>query len=198
MDLPTADDGAILVVGPTLSGRRQLFHHLVEESVGRPVLVSTREPAENIRSRHDRVTHSEGQTPLVIDCITNALGRSKDETETVKYAQAPQNLTSIGVNFTDLIEQYKTERLTVGLTSLSPLLVYSSSTDVFQFLHLIVQQAIGNDWPVIASIDPRIHQPATIEQFVPLFDHVFETRRTAAGDHEYRRRNPGHTEWEAF
>jgi len=198
MDALVADTRTLLIIGPTFSGRRRLLHQLLGESSGRPILISTREPATNVRSRYQRVTDAEKCTPVVIDCITNSLGRAKDETETTKYAQDPGNLTSVGMKFSVLLEQHRNDDLTVGLTNLSPLLVYSSPSEVFQFLHVVVQQSTGNDWPVVASIDPGIHETATVEQFVPLFDRVIETRRTGDGDHEFRGRNSGDMDWKSF
>jgi len=198
MDALVADTRTLLIIGPTFSGRRRLLHQLLGESSGRPILISTREPATNVRSRYQRVTDAEKCTPVVIDCITNSLGRAKDETETTKYAQDPGNLTSIGTKFAAVLDQHETDQLSVGLTNLSPLLVYTSPSDVFQFAHILVQKSIGTGWPVIATIDPSVHDASTVEQFVPLFEGVIETRRTDDEDQEFRIRKPERTEWETF
>lgn len=198
MDVPVRDDGSTLIVGPTLSGRRRLFYRLLGESPGRPAVVATREPMKCLRPRYHRLTDGDEPTPIVVDCITNSLGRSEEDTEMTKYAQDPGNLTSIGTKFAAILDQHETEELSVGLTNLSPLLVYASPSDVFQFAHVFVQKSIGTDWPVIATIDPSVHDTSTVQQFVPLFDNVIETRRTDNGDQEYRIRKPEHTEWETF
>lgn len=198
MDLFVRDSESTLIIGPTLSGRRRLLYQLLRESPGRPAVVATREPTECLRSRYHRLTGDDESTPIVIDCITDSLGRSKEDTETTKYAQDPGNLTSIGMKFADVLDQHETDQLSVGLTNLSPLLVYTSPSDVFQFVHIIIQKSIGIDWPVIATIDPSVHDPSTVEQFVPLFDGVIETRRTDDGGQELRVQKPGHTKWEAF
>ncbi|WP_434522850.1 DUF7504 family protein [Halorubrum sp. AS12] len=196
MDLSMRDSG--LIIGPTLSGRRRLLYRLLRESPGRPAVVATREPTERLRSRYHRLTDDDASTPIVVDCITNSLGRSEEDTETTKYAQDPGNLTSIGMKFADVLDQHETDQLSVGLTNLSPLLVYTSPSDVFQFTHILVQKSTGTDWPVIATIDPSVHDASTVEQFVPLFDDVIETQRTDDGDQKLRVRKPEHTEWEAF
>lgn len=198
MDLSAIEGGSTLVVGPTFSGRRRLFHRLLRESPGRPVVVATREPTKCLRSRYDRLTDDGASTPIVIDCITNSLGRSEGDTATTKYAQDPGNLTSIGTKFAEVLDQHETDQLSVGLTNLSPLLVYTSPSDAFQFVQVLVQQSIGADSPVITTIDPSVHDASTVDQFVPLFDSVIETRRTDDGDQEFRVRKPRRTEWEAF
>ena len=117
MDLSVGDDETVLMTGPTLSGRR-LFHRTLGESAGRPVVVSTREPANCVRSTHRRLVDGDEATPVVVDCITNALGRSADDTATTKYAQHPSDLTSIGAKFTDALGERESDRLSVGLTNL--------------------------------------------------------------------------------
>ena len=198
MDLPVRDGGSTLLIGPTLSGRRRLFYRLLAESPGRPTVVATREPTTCLRSRYHRLTDGDESTPIVIDCITNSLGRSEEDTKTTKYAQDPSNLTSIGTKFTHVLDQHETDQLSVGLTNLSPLLVYTSPSDVVQFVHVLLQKSIGTDSPVIATIDPSVHDASAVQQFVPLFDGVVETRRSDNGDQEFRVQKPEHTEWEAF
>lgn len=198
MNPSVRDSESTLIIGPTLSGRRRLLYRFLRESPGRPAVVATREPTKCLRSRYRRLTDDDAPTPIVVDCITNSLGRSEEDTETTKYAQDPRNLTSIGTKFADVLDQHETDQLSVGLTNLSPLLVYTSPSDVFQFAHILVQKSIGTDWPVIATIDPSVHDASTVQQFVPLFDGVVETRRTDDGDQELRVREPERTEWEPF
>lgn len=198
MDLPVGDAETVFITGPTLSGRRRLFHRTLRESAGRPAVVSTREPANCVRSTHRRLTDGDGDPPVVVDCITNALDRSADDTATTKYAQHPSDLTSIGTKFTGVLGEHESDRLSVGLTNLSPLLVYASPADVFRFVNVLVQRSVGSGFPVAAAIDPRVHDSTTVEQFLPLFDRVVETRRTDDGDQELRVRKPDRTEWEAF
>lgn len=198
MDLSVHDAQTILITGPTLSGRRRLLHQILRESPGHPVVVATREPADCVRSRYRRVRDGDGSPPVVVDCITSSLDRSEADTKTTKYAQDPGNLTSIGTKFTEILDQHETDRLSVGLTNLSPLLVYTSPSEVFQFVHVLVQKSTATDWPVIAAIDSSVHDASTVEQFIPLFDRVIETRRTDSGDQEFRFQKPELTEWETF
>ncbi|GAA0724654.1 hypothetical protein J2744_003080 [Halorubrum trapanicum] len=198
MDLPVCDGEATFITGPTLSGRRRLLHRTLRESPGQPAMVATREPADSVRSRYRRLTEGDESDPVVVDCITNSLGRSPDDTTSTKYAQSPENLTSIGMKFADVLEERRTDQLSVGLTNLSPLLVYTSPSDVFQFVNILVQKSIGTGWSVFVTIDPTVHDASTVQQFVPLFDAVIETRRTDDGDQELRVRKPEQTDWEAF
>lgn len=195
MDLSARDSGSTLLIGPTLSGRRQLFYRLLAEPAGRPAVVATRDTTECLRSRYHQLTDGDSPTPIVIDCITDSIGRSEDDTGKTKYAQGPGNLTSIGTKFTEILGQHETDQLSVGLTNLSPLLVYSSPSDVFQFVHIIIQRSIGAGWPVFVTIDPSAHDASTVKQFVPLFDDVIEVQRTDDGNRKFRVQKPGSTDW---
>ena len=197
MDPPVDDVETILISGPSLSGRRRLLYQLLCDSSDRPVVVATRQTADTVRSTRRHLTDEDGTDPIVIDCVTNALGRSVTDTSTTKYADHPSNLTSIGLKFTSVIDQHEMEDVFVGLTNISPLLIYSSPSDVFRFTNVLVQQAIGSGWSVMAAIDPSTHDEATVEQFLPLFDCLIETRRTDDGQ-EYRVRKPTQTAWTAF
>ncbi|TKX58565.1 hypothetical protein EXE44_06880 [Halorubrum sp. SS7] len=198
MDLPVRDGGTTLITGPTLSGRRRLIHQTLRESPGQPAIVATREPATSVRSRYQRLTAGSESEPVIVDCVTNTFEQPPDDTASTKYAQGPENLTSIGMKFSDILEQRRTDQLSVGLTNLSPLLVYTSPSDVFQFVNILVQKSVGTGWPVFVTIDPSVHDASTVEQFVPLFDDVIETRRTDDGDQELRVRKPEPTNWAAF
>jgi hypothetical protein len=161
-------------------------------------MVATREPANAVRSRYCRLTEGDESDPIIVDCITNSFEQSTADTDATKYAQGPENLTSIGMKFTDILEDHGTEQLSVGLTNLSPLLVYSALSEVFRFVNILVQKSIGAGWPVFVTIDPSVHDASTVGQFVPLFDTVIETRRADDGDEECRGRKPEQTEWEPF
>ena len=198
MELPIRDGETVLITGPTLSGRRRLLHQLLHTAPGESAVISTREPAGTVRSRYQRRTDGDGSDLIVVDCITNALERAATDTEMTKYAQSPDNLTSIGMKFADILQQHRSDQFSVGVVNLSPLLVYTSPRDVFQFTNILTQKSTGADWPVYAAIEPRVHDTSTVHQFIPLFDTVIETRRTNSGDQELRVKKPSLTDWETL
>ncbi|GAB3705090.1 DUF7504 family protein [Halorubrum pallidum] len=203
MDSLVGEAESVLVAGPVLSGRRQLIHRTLHEWSETPIVVSTREPAESVRSTHCRMAaadaedtvESEVASPVVVDCVTNALGKSPPDDAETKYAQHPSNLTSIGTKFTECVEAHDDgESIVVGIDTVSPLLMYADASSVFRFLHIVVQKSAAAGHPVVVGIDAGAHDEQTIEQFVPIFDRVVETRRID-GDRECRVRYPTPTEW---
>lgn len=196
MGLAIHNARTILISGPTLSGRRRLFHLLVHKAAGHPAVVATRETADSVRSRFQRVAADADAEPVVVDCITNSFGSSVGDTTTTKYAQDPANLTSIGMKYTELLTQHESDQLVVGLSNISPLVVYTSPSTVFRFVNTLIQRSIGADALVIAAIDPSVHDASTVEQFLPLFDAVVETRQSADGTQQYRTCKPEQTNWQ--
>ncbi|MUW13789.1 hypothetical protein GJ633_03265 [Halorubrum sp. CBA1125] len=198
-DVLEVDAETVLVAGPSLAGGRRCFHRLLRDRGAGTVAVATRQPAEPFRDAHRHQTAAdpaETDDLVVVDCLTRALGKSPSDGPRTVYAQHPSNLTSIGTKFTQVVDRRGDEPLAAGISTLSPLLQYADRTDVYQFAHLLVQQATGVGWPVVAAIDAGAHDEQTVEQFVPLFDAVVETRRPDDGEGcEYRVRDPEETDW---
>ncbi|OYR56517.1 DUF7504 family protein [Halorubrum halodurans] len=205
MNTLAADCDTVLVAGPTLSGRRRLLHRTLYDRAGGSLLVATRQPADDARETHRRLRpddapddadggSADGDSPVVVDCVTNAFEHSTDDTRRTRYAQHPSNLTSIGTTFTEVIEAREEQSLAVGIETVSPLLVYADTTDVYRFLDLVVRQATDVGWPVTAGIDTAAHDDRTVEQFVTLFDAVVRTRYVD-GERQYRLQRPERTDW---
>lgn len=208
-----SEHDSVLITGSTLSGRRRLFHQTLAELAPTPVVVLTRQTADRARESHVRMVTADsggsaaseidspgsaGTDPVVVDCVSNALGRSKEDTSTTKHAQHPSNLTSIGTKFTEVVDEWDAKDCVVGIETISPLLVYADPKAVFQFVHLIIQQAQGVGWPVVATIDSAAHDDIEVERFVPLFDCLLETRCTEHDGQEFRVRQPEQREWQSI
>ena len=214
MDSLVGDAESVLVAGPVLSGRRRGFHRTIHERSERPVLVSMRQPAEAARSTYRRLATPTAATngdaegsgtecdggvvdPIVVDCVTSALGKSPTDDAETKYAQHPSNLTSIGTKFTECVEACDEESVAVGVDTVSPLLAYADASNVFRFLHILVQKATTAECPVVVGIDAGAHDEQTVEKFVPIFEQVVETRREG-DDRECRGRYPTPTGWRSL
>ncbi len=96
-----------------------------------------------------------------------------------------------------LIEN-ESSNLSVGVTTVSLLLVYAEASDVFNFVNTLIQKSRRAGWPVVVTIDPHAHDETIIEQLVSLFEAVIETRRTDERDQEFRIQKPNPTEWVSF
>lgn len=214
---PIDANESVLLIGPTLSGRRRLFHQMLAGVPTTPVVIATRNTATSFRKSHQRMVddseerviteqntdsmtsleraEARPREPIIIDCVTNVFDKSPTDTHATKYAQDPRNLTSIGTKFTEVISDQADEICMVGIETISPLLVYVDASQVFQFVHLIQQQTRGVGGSVVATIDPAVHDDAVVEQLVTSFDCVIRTGRDPDDGQEFCVRRPERTEW---
>ena len=204
MRVPDPEADSVLVDGPPLSGQRQVIHHFLHERGEVPLVVSTRQPAENARRTHRRIVDrgpasaddgaSGEPAPLVVDCVTGAVEESPTDESRTKYARDPSNLTSVGTKFTEFLEARDDGALAVGIDTVSPLLMYADASAVFRFLHIVVRKATGAGCPVVVGLDGSAHDDRVVSQLAPLFEAVVETRRVDDA-REVRVARPEPTEW---
>jgi len=187
-DLGPAFEGAtvapgtnLLVAGAPLSGKRRLALSALSEGAARDegsVLITVRDTAEVILEEFRRqLAAPEAARVGVVDCITNHQGRSESNTDRVRYASSPTDLTGIGIEFSELLEEFhgrEPRRTRVALDSLSPLLIYSDLQTVFRFLHVLTSRIEDVDAVGIHTIESTAHDAETINTLKQLFDGVVE------------------------
>jgi predicted regulator of amino acid metabolism with ACT domain len=110
----------------------------------------------------------------VVDCVTNHQGRSTDETDVVKYASSPVDMTGIGIKFSEFVEAFYSDRgLTenrVMLDSLSTLLMYSDLQTVFRFMHVFTSRIENADALGVHVVESTAHDDETMNTLKQLFD----------------------------
>ena len=177
MTLPAVvtDVDAVLIDGPFLTGKRRLFHSLLRSWTDKPVVASTRHVDDRIRRIHEQATTGAAEDPIVVDCVS-------DEVPRTRYAAGPANLTDIGTTVTAVLESRQDEDLAVGVAALSPLVTYTSVQSVFKFVHVLMNQANGQGWPVAAVAASEVFDDPTHRALREPFDAVIETRLGDAVD----------------
>jgi hypothetical protein len=160
------DVDAVLIDGPFLTGKRRLFHSLLRSWTDKPVVASTRHVDDRIRRIHEQAT----------------TGAADDEVPRTRYAAGPANLTDIGTTVTAVLESRQDEDLAVGVAALSPLVTYTSVQSVFKFVHVLMNQANGQGWPVAAVAASEVFDDPTHRALREPFDAVIETRLGDAVD----------------
>ncbi|MFB6299752.1 MAG: hypothetical protein ABEH65_05775 [Halobacteriales archaeon] len=86
----------------------------------------------------------------------------------------PQDLTAIGIQITDCLDNWSDEEVTVTacLDSLSTMLQYTSFDPVFRFLHVFIRQLDSIDATGHFHIDPTAHDEQTLTRLYQIFDAV--------------------------
>lgn len=185
------ESAAVLVRGPALSGKYELLMRLLSARAAHGLLVSTSRQAESARA--DFAAHAAPDRLAVVDCSTRVQGENGDDDALLRYASSPKNPTEIGVKFTDLVATLRTEKaeVTVGLYSLSELVMYWGAEQVFQFVRIMLGECRELGWPLVATVDDTAIDGRAISTQTQPFDTVIVTRVAEDGGQEFRLRQQG-------
>jgi archaellum biogenesis ATPase FlaH len=161
----------LLVEGPALSGKRSFGLRAIERGVeggAAAAVVTTTVSAERILP--ESLAGADGVG--VVDCVTEHFGGTTSNADTVRYASSPEDLTGLGIRFSELVEALLTQRdeLWVLLDSLTPLLVYSGQKTVFRFLHVFTSRIETTGGVGLFTIDTPAHDEEELAVLRRLFD----------------------------
>jgi KaiC/GvpD/RAD55 family RecA-like ATPase len=178
----------ILVSGPPLSGKRQLamnaLGHGADEGEG-TVIITTRDSSDRVRSDYRSLLEdSDGANVGIVDCVTSHQGRSASDTELVRYASSPLDMTGIGIKFSEFVEEFYKERNVkknrVLVDSLSTLLMYSDLQTVFRFMHVLTSRIEDADAIGIHVIESTAHDQEALNTLNQLFDGIVEVEQDSS------------------
>jgi len=173
----------LLLVGPPMLGKRDLAFDVLAEGRRQgegAIVVTTKDGAGKVRAAFDEREVGEG--PLgIVDCVTRQQGMGEElDDELVRYASSPNDLTGIGIEFSELLrlvyQERGVERNRSLMYSLSTLLMYSDLQTVFRFLHVSTGRVQSADGLGLFAIDDTAHDQQTMSTLKQLFDGVVELR----------------------
>ncbi len=187
---------SVLVSGPPMTGKYELFMRILAEWSDAPVVISTGRPVEKVRNDYERITDRADDDLVVIDCVTHEQGEKRPDTATTKYVASAGNLTDIGIKFTDVVESSAGIGRAVGIHSFSQLLMYWDPERIYQFTRVMSSQCSSEGWPLVGVIGSKTHDERVVHTLHEPFELVVETR---VGDDERqfrtRDRVGGPSEW---
>ncbi len=172
----------ILIAGPPLTGKRRLamdiLAHGADQGEG-SVIVTTRDSSDRVLTDfRARVAAPDDVHLGIVDCVTQHQGRSVSDTELVKYASSPVDMTGIGIKFSEFVEEFYTQRNVtqnrVLMDSLSTLLMYSDVQTVFRFMHVFTSRIEDADGLGVHVIDSTAHDAEALNTMKQLFDGIVE------------------------
>jgi predicted regulator of amino acid metabolism with ACT domain len=110
--------------------------------------------------------------------VTQHQGRSPSDSDLVKYASSPVDMTGIGIKFSEFVEEFYSDRGVrqnrIMVDSLSTLLMYSDLQTVFQFMHVITSRIEDADAVGVHIIESTAHDAETMNTLKQLFDGLVE------------------------
>ena len=181
-DATLAPGTNVLVSGPPLSGKRRLAMEVLAEGSARGegvIVVTTRDSASRVLNDYEALVSDPESVDIgIVDCVTKHQGRSVRDTDVVKYASSPEDMTGIGIKFSEFVEEFRSERglegVRVMVDSLSTLLMYSNVQTVFRFMHVFTSRVENADALGLHVIESTAHDEETMNTLKQLFDGVFE------------------------
>ena len=201
----SADD-SLLIAGPPMTGKYHLMLQLLVAYSDQYIIISTKNKAQRVRTDLQQLAGGVADEYIgVIDCVSHRETMDDvSESENTKYVSSPQNMTGIGVKFTDLFGRFHDDlhrgHTGVGLHSISQLLMHSDIKTVYQFLQVLIGQIRSAEWLGIAVVETAVTDDENLQLLQHHFDGIVETRENGDGQREYRIRGltPSTTEWREF
>jgi KaiC/GvpD/RAD55 family RecA-like ATPase len=170
----------LLIEGPPMSGKRELGFQILAEGVKDgegAIVVTTKDGADRVLKDFAETVGVENPTVGVVDCVTKQQGMgSRRESDLVRYASSPNDLTGIGIELSELLRTlYEGRQVTenrILLHSLSTLLMYSDLQTVFRFMHVFTGRVQSADALGVFVVDSTAHDEQTVSTLKQLFDGV--------------------------
>ena len=170
----------LLVSGPPLSGKRRMALEILAERSDRGegvIIVTTRDSANRVLNDYEALVSDPGSVDIgIVDCVTKHQGRTARDTNIVKYASSPEDMTGIGIKFSEFVEEFQTERgvenVRVLVDSLSALLMYSDVQTVFRFMHVFTSRIENADAMGLHTMESTAHDDEVLNTLRQLFDHA--------------------------
>jgi len=201
-DLPR--DATLVVAGPPMTGKYALMLSILAHYAEDAIVISTKNDASRVVADLEDVAGDSRPGRIgVVDCLAPAGGLEAPETELLKHAGSPENLTRIGVKFTELFEvMYDPDseaNVGVGVHSISQLLMHSGLKNVYQFLQVLTGQVRSADWLCVGVVDTNTDEEE-LHTFYQHCDGIVETRANGGCERELRVRglSPRVSDWTAF
>jgi len=173
----------ILVSGPPLTGKRRLVLQALAYGAAEGqgiIIVTTRDSAERMLADFESVVDKPEAVDIgIVDCVSQHQGRSTRDTDIVKYASSPEDMTGIGIKFSEFVEEFSekrgVEQIRVMVDSLSTLLLYSNLQTVFRFMHVFTSRMESADAVGLHVMDATAHDVETMNTLKQLFGEIVET-----------------------
>lgn len=175
----------IMLIGPPMSGKEAILNYIVYHGAAKNenavITVTTRESAAHILDwfKENKLTLPMSKIGIV-DCVTKTLGGAAADSENIKIASSPVDLTGIGVKISQFFEEFfmkkNTRKIQLHINSLSTILMYSNIQTVFRFLHVFTGRIKAAGALGIYVIESGMHDEQAIATLKQLFDGMIEIK----------------------
>jgi KaiC/GvpD/RAD55 family RecA-like ATPase len=175
----------IMLIGPPMSQKDVILHNIMyhgtEINENAVITITTHESATHIIEwfKENKLVLPMSRIGI-IDCITKSIGGTISETENIKTASSPVDLTGMGVRISQFFEDFLIKKnipkLQLHINSLSAILMYSNIQTVFRFMHVFTGRIKEAGALGIFIMDSGMHDEQTITTLKQLFDGIVEIK----------------------
>lgn len=175
----------IMLIGPPMSGKEAILYQIMYNGAAKNenavIMVTTRESATHILEWYkDNKLALPVSRIGIVDCVTKTPGYEVVESENVKIASSPMDLTGIGVKISEFFEEFfmkkNISKIQLHINSLSTILMYSNIHNLFKFLHVFTGRIKSAGAFGIYVIESGMHDEQAISTMKQLFDGMIEIK----------------------
>jgi KaiC/GvpD/RAD55 family RecA-like ATPase len=182
------DGTNLLLVGDDASGAPDCVHRLLAQAphaAERVILVTTEAEAGTVVERYQSVLADPGALDHLFVVDASASGVSRDvgplSPTHVEAASSPADITGIGIGITNHLRSMETDRVRLGMVSLSPVLERLGAERTFAFLHVLTGRVRQLGHLGAFVVDPTRHEAEHVDVLRSLTDGTFRFRATDDG-----------------
>ena len=183
----------LLVVGGDGSGAADLVYRMLSsaprynESV---VLVTTEQSTASLVEAYSSTLDDPDDLDhlYVVDAAYSGVERETGPLSPtrIEAATSPADVTGIGVGVTNHLRSITSDRVRLGLLSLSPVVDRLGPEQAFAFCHVMTSRVRTADYLGLFVVDPTRHESEHVRVLQSLVDGTFTVRRNDDGRREVR------------
>ncbi|WP_254829902.1 DUF7504 family protein [Haloglomus salinum] len=167
----------LLLLGPSMEGDGDAIVRLMESVTGTPSLLAVsllRDPDEQIASWEDRWRKPPKEVATIGCNHTGTTGTSAETSYRMTTVADPGDLTGLGIRINECLDAWQERQCVVVFDSVTTMLQYADTKQVFQFLHVLTSRMKRADVMSVFYMDPEAHDEQTVSTIRSLFEGVYE------------------------
>lgn len=183
----------LLVVGEDGSGAADLVYRTLspppryDEAV---VLVTTEQSTASLAEAYSSALDDPDDLDhlYVVDATYSGLERETGSISPtrIEAASSPADVTGIGIGVTNHLRSIESDRVRLGMLSLSPVVDRLGSEQAFAFSHVMTSRVRTADYLGLFVVDPTRHDPEHVRVLQSLVDGTLTVRTTDDGRRQVR------------
>ncbi|WGI17022.1 RAD55 family ATPase [Methanonatronarchaeum sp. AMET-Sl] len=187
MDVEIPQGSSVVFQGPPLSGKHifaKRFFYKGLENEESSILITSNESGKKVVDWFDKnemALDKHEERYGIVDCISESQELEKaDSNKNVAYASNPGDLTEIGIKTSeyirDLYKKGKNEKIRICIDSISIMMMYADTRNIFRFLHTFSGRIKSIDGTLTILLEEGSHDEKTLNIIKQIMDIQIKSR----------------------